>query len=252
MFKTFVTYLFLTMLLWPSVIFAGQTNSLYRRAEEETRLRNLRGDTTLDAAASRRADGSDAPATNNERRVSVLKASWITVEEPRPKDFRVHDLITIVVNEVSKNSTKADTKADHQYTLDSKLEDWIHFNNGNLVPDPQSSGDPAIKFGWDKQFEGKGDIKREDALVARIQAEIMDVLPNGNLRIEATKTVVTDEDSTKITLTGTCRSKDVGIDNTILSSQVAGLNVMKTHEGMAHDATKKGWLTGFIDKFNPF
>jgi flagellar basal body L-ring protein FlgH len=59
--------------------------------------------------------------------------------------------------------------------------------------------------------------------------------------------VITDEEETTITLTGVCRSKDVGADNTILSTQLARLDVQKHHRGTARDATKPGLLGGLLD-----
>ena len=188
-------------------------------------------------------------ATKSNR--SVLKVSWTTVEEPKPRDFQVHDLITVIVNEVSKHSTKADSKTEREYELDLKLEDWISLSGGNLRPDQQSQGNPKIKFSGNRDFEGKGNIKREDTLTARIQAEIIDVLPNGNLVLEASHSVVTDGETTTIKMTGTCRSKDVGIGNSIMSSQCSHFKIWKKHTGMARDNVKRGWLAAFLDLINP-
>ena len=73
------------------------------------------------------------------------------------------------------------------------------------------------------------------------------MLPNGNLRLEATHTIVTNEEETYITLTGICRSKDVGIDNKVLSDNLARLEIRKVHKGIARDANKRGLLSGLID-----
>jgi flagellar L-ring protein FlgH len=228
---------------------SGQTNSLYQRAMEERLSRSLRGGNGGNGgggAMGNRASENGVPA-NGRRNIGVVRASWVTVEEPTPKDFRVHDLITIIVNEVSKNSTKADTKADRDYTLDSKLSEWFCFKDGGVQQSQKKNGSPQLKIDHSKEFEGKGEIERADSMTARIQAEIIDVLPNGNLIVEATHTVATDEESTTITLTGTIRSKDVGVDNTVLSTQVASLNLVKSHKGQARDATKRGLFSGFLD-----
>ncbi len=228
---------------------AGNGNSLFVRAEEDRQNSALRqqGMKTDSSGKSLGETESASLRLNSSRRTPILKASWITVAEPSPKDYRVHDLITIVVNEVSKNSTKADTKADREYSVDSKLQDWISLSGLNLRPDKQSHGDPKVGLSYDREFEGKGDIKREDSLTARIQAQVIDVLPNGTLLLEATKKVIIDEEETTIVLSGICRSKDVGIDNSILSSQLADLNLRKSHKGMARDATKRGLLSGLVD-----
>ena len=181
-----------------------------------------------------------------------MKVSWMTVDIPQPKDFRVHDLITIIVNEVSKSSSKADRKSERESTIDAKVEDWIRFAGFGIRPDKQSRGDPMIKAAIEREFEGKGWVKREDILVTRIQAEIIDVLPNGNLVLEASKNVVTDDDATRVTLTGICRSKDVLADNSVISTKLAHLEVRKTHMGSARDAVKRGFITELLDRFLAF
>ena len=257
----------------------GQSNSLYLRAEEELSARKVRGGmvnshgsvTTskfgspgagqkLNANLGRRsvasggAFGLEGRSRSNIARniTSVSEASWFAVEEPTPKDFREHDLITIIVHEVSKHSVKADAKAEREHTIDFKLKDWLRLSDGNLRPDRQLRGDPSIAGDFNREFEGKSDIKREDSLSARIQAEIIDVLPNGTLVLEATHSMTVDDETTLITLIGTCRSKDIGIDNTIISSKIARLEIKKTHTGMARDTTKRSLLARALDFLNPF
>jgi len=184
--------------------------------------------------------------------VTVLEASWITVDVPRQRDYRVHDLVTIIVNEVSKSRTKSKSKLERENSIEAVLADWIGLHDGRLRPDGQRGGDPMIGASIEKEFEGKGDTNREDMLTVRITAEIIDVLPNGNLVLEATKSVETDEDVTRVTLTGMCRGSDIGADNTIISSKLARMEISKTHEGAAHDATKRGFLHRFFDKYALF
>jgi len=229
--------------------FAGPpTNSIYNRAVEEISNQRLRsfaddssGKTNAVGNFSVNADQVGQP------RVRGNSASWIAVDKPRPKDVRVHDLVTIIVNEVSKHASKEDTKSEREYSVDAALKDWLRYSSGSLRPDKQPSGDPKIGFSYEREFEGKGDNKRSDTLSARIQAEVIDVMPNGNLILEATHKVVTNEEETVITLTGTCRSKDVGVDNTIISTQLARLDVRKHHKGIVRDANKRGLLSGLVD-----
>jgi len=239
------------LLLAPGLAGAGQNNSLYWRSSLD---KAAGGDSASSpsgdfSAKASRPNGGDRSTGESVlgRNKSIYRASWFAVEEPSPKDFRVHDLITIIVNEVSKHTTKEDTKADRDYGLDTTISDWIRLTGGNLRPDKQLHGDPKIGVSMKKEFEGKSDIKREDTLIARIQAEVIDIKPNGNLLLEATHRVITNDETTIITLTGTCRSKDIGVDNTIISSQIAKLEISKQSSGIARDANKRGLLSGLWD-----
>jgi len=224
-------------------------NSIYSRAQKEVQANSVRGKSSEQLPLSGGGNGQIAS-----RRVGLSgrKASWIAVGKPRPKDVGMHDLVTIIVSEVSKNTTKASTKSDRDYSIEAALEDWLRLTGGNLRPDRQSRGDPKAKLSFKKEFDGKGDIKREDTVTARIQAEVIDVMPNGNLLLEATHSITTDEETTTITLAGICRSKDVTFNNTIVSSQLARLDLQKHHTGVARDATKPGLISGLLDFLCPF
>lgn len=250
--RVFIISIFVLLVLAPQqgLTQNKQTNSLYLRAETKMLARKARGGLAKSETSQQDAFGEGY--SGNGGSVSAIKASWFTVDEPEPKDFRVHDLVTIVVHEVSKHTTKADTKADREYSFDARIEEYIRFADQAIQPALQKNGSPRIKLSLDKEFEGEGDIKREDTLSARIQAEIIDVLPNGNLVLEAAHTVITDAESSTITLTGMCRSKDVGIDNSVLSSRLHDLMVRKFHSGMAHDATRRGIISGLFDWINLF
>ncbi|MBN2212022.1 MAG: flagellar basal body L-ring protein FlgH [Sedimentisphaerales bacterium] len=236
----------LSLVLGLAGIVGAQENSLYRRADSEAQAKNRRGGIYVQNVSSS-GSSTEEYGLNKTNYTPVLKASWFTVEEPSPKDFRVHDLVTIVVNEVSKHSTSADTKTERSYDLQAALNEWFKLEQEALRPKSTNAEAPKANVSFNREFEGKGDVEREDTMSARIQAEIIDIMPNGNLVLEATHRMEMDEEVTMITLTGTCRSKDVGIDNTVISSKVADLRLKKTHEGVARDAVKRGLLSGLLD-----
>ena len=240
------------MLMVCGMAWAGQQNSLLQRTDEEVSNRRSRGGQLASRSRVPGRSFSFYRRGGLPEGMGALEVSWMTVDIPQPKDFRVHDLISIIVNEVSKSSSKADRRSDRENTIEAKLEDWIRFTGFGVRPDKQSRGDPAVTAGIEREFKGKGWVKREDILTARIQAEIIDVLPNGNLVLEAHKRVVTDDDATIVTLTGICRSKDVMSDNSIISTKLAHLEVRKTHSGSARDAVKRGFLTQLLDRLSPF
>jgi flagellar L-ring protein precursor FlgH len=239
---------FVIVLAVCSVVWAGEDNSIFRQAYMEQQ--SLTGRSTH--SSSEKGHGTPGRSASYQDGFTVLEASWITVDVPRQRDYRVHDLVTIIVNEVSKSRTKSKSKLERENSIEAILEDWLQIDNHRLRPDAQRGGDPTIRASIEKEFEGKGDTDREDMLTVRITAEIIDVMPNGNLVLEATKSVTTDEDVTRVTLTGQCRGNDIGADNTIISSKLARMEISKTHEGAAHDATKRGFLHRFFDKYALF
>jgi len=225
--------IFLVVLVGPvGVAVAGENNSIFQQAY------------TAKQALTGRANSFSGSDGHEERkssmmgyknRVTAVEASWITVDVPRQKDYRVHDFVTIIVNEVSRSRTKSKSKLERENTIEAILEDWVRLDNGRLRPDAQRGGNPSIVAGIEREFEGKGETDRRDMLTVRITAEITDVLPNGNLVLEATKSITTDEDVTRVTLTGMCRSSDIGADNTIISSKLARWSVHPA-DGQYHES----------------
>lgn len=225
------------------------SNSLFRRAAEHSDLRGQMGSASSEGNNNVALNGCSGGSS---RGISVAAASWYSIAQPSPKGFHVHDLVTIMVNEISSHSSKADTKSERSWELDASIDNYITLTAQALRPASMTHGKPTVGMKYEKEFEGKGDVKRQDSLSAQIMAEIVDVLPNGNLLLEATSTVMADGESTAITLSGMCRTKDVTIANTILSSQLANLSLTKVHQGIARDATKRGFLSGIIDALTLF
>ena len=239
----------LVMLVGPMrVAVAGENNSIFQQAY--TAKQAMTGRTNPIFGKGGRGDRRNSMGYKGT--VTAVEASWITVDVPRQKDYRVHDFVTIIINEVSRSRTKAKSKLERENSIEAILEDWIRLESGRLRPDAQRGGNPAVVAGIEREFKGKGETDRQDMLTARITAEIIDVLPNGNLVLEATKSVTTDEDVTRITLTGMCRSSDIGADNTIISSKLARMDISKTHSGAAYGATKRGFLHRLFDTISPF
>ena len=97
-----------------------------------------------------------------------------------------------------------------------------------------------------------GQVTEKEEIVYRIAATVVDVLPNGNLVLEAHKYIKTDDEMWKYTLNGIVRSQDINRDNTALSENIANLQITKDLAGKARDSTKRNWGTKLFDWFFPF
>jgi flagellar L-ring protein precursor FlgH len=111
---------------------------------------------------------------------------------------------------------------------------------------------PTVDLNYSNEFSGDGKYDRRDTFTARIQARIIDIKPNGNLVLEARKMVQSDKESMEIVMTGTARPDDVTTANTLLSTQLYDLNLVKKHTGELRQATKKGPLTKLFEILFPF
>ncbi len=185
--------------------------------------------------------------------VVLLNCSPFAVEMPQTEKIRVHDLVTIIVrvSKTAKSNAKLESKKD--WTHEWALDEWIRFSDlHGIVPASLSHGTPSVAFDLKNDYGGDGKYDRKDSLTTRVQARVIDVKPNGNLVLEATNTVCFGEEDYTIALTGVCRSRDVTAENTVLSSQIADLEIRVVDRGAVNDATRRGWLMRGFDLLRPF
>lgn len=203
--------------------------------------------------------GGGAPATRSNDpgqpspNAALEAVSLYAVKLPEPETIKVHDLVTIIVREDKSAVSDAKTTLDKKWDVTSELRQWIRLTDEHkLVPQEFPQGNPAVDFTFDDKWEGSGKVDRKDSLITRITAEVLDVKPNGNLVLEARKSIKLDEEEQEITLTGVCRSRDVTAQNTVLSTQLADVQIGIEHSGAARDAARRGWLKRAVDFVRPF
>jgi flagellar L-ring protein precursor FlgH len=176
----------------------------------------------------------------------------MAVQVPKPRRFKVNDLVTVIVREDKRSQSDAKIESEKKWEVESELKEWIRIHDHKLIPQNFSNGIPSVDFNWNDKYDGEGKNERKDSLTTRITATIIDVKPNGTLVLEDIKTIKTDEDVQILRLTGTCRSEDVSAENTVLSTQLARAKIETEHSGPSRDASKRGWLKQFVDFVNPF
>ncbi len=184
---------------------------------------------------------------------TLRTVSMISVEEPQPRQFNVHDQITVIVREESSSRSENESEIAKDAALKANLREWILFKDKRLIPDEGiASNTPAIDVSGSAEYEGSAEVTRKDSFIGRITVKVIDVKPNGVLVIEGTNSVQMDEEKIVMTLTGSIRPADVRGDNTVSSSTVADLAVTKTTEGIASDGARHGWLVRLFRAISPF
>jgi flagellar L-ring protein FlgH len=103
-----------------------------------------------------------------------------------------------------------------------------------------------------RKFEGKGSTQRTSDLRSRIAARVIEVLPNGDLRIEALKSVKINQETEKLLLAGIVRQRDLTADNVVPTTAVGDLRVELNGKGVASADNAPGWLFRFFEKITPF
>jgi flagellar L-ring protein precursor FlgH len=172
------------------------------------------------------------------------------------REIRVHDLVTIVIKESSNTSSTLETEysKDTELTLEIPKAFSVKSDKGSTTYEPltASSKRPELDISHGRKTEGKGDLQHKEKFEARVTAEVIEIMPNGDLVLEARKRVTMGEDQSELILTGRIRPGDVRSDNTVESDRVADSHIVYRPKGAAADANKRGWLHRLFDFVNIF
>jgi flagellar L-ring protein FlgH len=125
--------------------------------------------------------------------------------------FREGDIVTIVFNErtVADQSAKGTLKNTYKTGADKGVG-WLE----NFLGLGMSGGETVNV--------GVG-TNQTHSLNARITAKVIEVLPNGNLRIEGAKSLEVNHETQKLVVSGLIRTVDISHNNTIESTRIADL-----------------------------
>ena len=181
----------------------------------------------------------------------LAAASFFVVPEPEPTILRPHDLVTVIVREESSSRSAGSADLEKAYEIDAALKQYLDLDLDNFRLGSKR-GNQAVEAEAERAFEGDGRTDRRDSFVTRITAEVLDVKPNGTVVLQAKKKVVHDEDELSILLTGVCRTEDISPDNSVLSTRLHDLTVVKRTKGPVRQATRRGLIPRLVDGLNPF
>ena len=177
------------------------------------------------------------------------------------KARRMNDLVTIKIAESLSGSGKADTNTSRDSSFDYKLDELLGMNkdfnlhNAKILQQMFKGTNifkPEAKGSAKSDFKGKGDTNREGELTATITAKIVEVMPNGNLMLEARKELTINNEKQILVLAGMVRPDDVTEDNTVPSTKIADARVYYVGDGVIHDKQNPGWLVRILDNVWPF
>jgi flagellar L-ring protein precursor FlgH len=228
----------------------AQSSSLFQEGEEHAARR---------AAASQPARTgalADSAGATPDGRMDVNEplnqTSYLAVAPPPPRSFRVNDAVTIIVLERIRYRSDNQNQQDRRWDLQWELKEWFRIVDRKWVQQPFTTGNPQVETSLSDRRVGNGRSNRQDEFTTRITARVIDVKPNGQLVLQATRTIQYDEEEQTVTLIGSCRGQDVTADNSVLSTQVMDLELRTQNSGQIRDASKRGWLLRLLDFGRPF
>ena len=167
------------------------------------------------------------------------------------KGRTVGDIITVVIVENASASKEATTETDRTSSMSAGINKVLGFERqiSSLTGiNPASLVDATTT----NDFSGGGKTERKETLTATLTTQVIEVLPNGNLRIEGNKTVTVNNETQIVKLTGTVRQPDVSPRNIVDSKNILNARIAYVGNGVISDKQKQGWLVQYLDQVWPF
>ena len=190
------------------------------------------------------------PAANALPTGSILGNSMHMSLFQGQRQWRVGDIITVVLNESTQASRNSSLVTERKSTNDALASSWT---NSLLSPNGfwgDVRGDidlNAAEIGT----EGVGTAAQANALSGVITAMVAEVLPNGNLIVEGRKQLSLTEGAEFIQIRGVVRTRDVQPDNTVSSMRMAQAQISYRGTGNLAESTQPGWITQLLFKYWP-
>jgi len=160
----------------------------------------------------------------------------------RKKDYKVGDIITVVLNEQTQANRVNNTSASRETSNDVAA--------GLLAKTPVLN---ELKLdGSAISSEATGSANQTASLTGSVAVTVTQVLGNGNLVVRGEKQLNLSEGGETIRVAGIVRSDDIGTDGTVFSRRLANAQISYTGSGDLASANKVPWGTGALFKLWPF
>jgi flagellar L-ring protein precursor FlgH len=152
-------------------------------------------------------------------------------------DSRAHDVgdiltITIAENTSAQSTANTKTSADDSVSAfgGTGLFDRL-FHSLSLSANQSRSGN------------GTGQTTRSGTLVTTLSVVVIEVLPNGTMRVEGSRMVGINRETQKVVFSGLVRPEDVNPDNSVTSTHIASVEVRYDGKGIVGDTQRPGILS---------
>ena len=106
---------------------------------------------------------------------------------------------------------------------------------------------PLAKAGAKDGRKAGGRNVQGGTFSARMTSQVVEVLPNGNLVIEGSQSLVVNRENQEITVRGIVRPQDIAADNTVLSTYISDASISYQGSGSLGTQQKPGIITQILN-----
>jgi flagellar L-ring protein precursor FlgH len=149
---------------------------------------------------------------------------------------QVYDLVTILVSDNSSAVSTGSTNTARKSSVNSSVTSLA------LPKSAASALSNIATTSGNQQLQGQGTTSRGTTLTTTVTAEVINVLPNGNLVVEGQKEILVNSEKQIITIRGIVRPDDLSPVNSVPSTRVARMEILVNGKGVVNDAVKRPFI----------
>lgn len=149
------------------------------------------------------------------------------------KSYRVGEPVIVIVVEATTAEASAGTGVEKNTGINAKINE----NTKNL-----SAG-----MNIDSNNEGGGRTSRRGKVTTQLSATILEVLPEGMLKISGTQDITINGEKQKILVSGLIRPSDISKNNSVFSYQIASVELEIVGDGDVSESQKQNILYRFFN-----
>ncbi|MCH1929381.1 flagellar basal body L-ring protein FlgH [Shewanella sp. A25] len=191
---------------------------------------------------------ADKEAYNSQQTISyahggLYSDSYMFTLFSDKRAYAVGDILTVVLAErtLSSKSAGSSLNKNSSWGVDTPIV-------GKL-----NTSDIALDVNAGTSFNGKSSANQQNSLTGYISVRVMEVMPNGALRIKGRKQIRLNNGDEYIELAGIVRPDDIDVTNEVSSQRIADATISYAGNGTLADASEPGWLTTLFTRYlNPF
>ena len=149
------------------------------------------------------------------------------------RGIQVNDLVTVLVSEQASAVVNGATQTSRKSSVAASVS--------SLAGPTKAAGALANLAGanGDTELNGTGAVSRSTQLSTTLSARVTNVLPNGYLVLEGSKTVEVNSERQVVKVRGIIRPIDLSPGNVVTSDQLAQLEINVDGKGVINDAVHR-------------
>lgn len=140
----------------------------------------------------------------------------------------VGDVVMILISESASATNRVRSNSSKNTSL----------SGGISVGSIDESADLGLRGG----YSGSGEVERSDRFIARMAAQVVEVLPNGDFIVEGKQNLMINGEQRNIAVRGQVRQIDITSDNSIPSARIANAEINYDGKGWVSRSAKPGLI----------